>query len=257
MHRLIKTMSFGAIFFAVALGGCGGAGGDSSGTGGGGTGGGLGGSGGGPAIDASSIPATTGPYQPLVLNATWAFHVNDKGVQYDKTSVVEAMEDLGGPKAGTMGFRVKETFPSQTQLTWYAQSGQMVVRYHDQALDLNVPPALKSEDWYDPYRLRVDETPAHLVAGATWTVTFADTHTSRSKPTATTSVTEAWTVDAVDDPVAVPAGTWLALKITHQDPTSTTGTMKTYWFVRGVGKVREETDAGHIEELTSFNIPSQ
>jgi hypothetical protein len=31
--------------------------------------------------------------------------------------------------------------------------------------------------------------------------------------------------------------------------------VKTQWFVRGVGKVRETTSAGHIEELTSYNIP--
>ena len=36
------------------------------------------------------------------------------------------------------------------------------------------------------------------------------------------------------------------------DPTN--GSTKTQGFVRGVGKVRELTGAGHFEELTSYQI---
>lgn len=197
------------------------------------------------------VQPTSGPYQPLVIGATWTYHVNDKGVKYDKSAVFEVEEDLGGPKAGTTGIRMRETFPATTQLTWYRQEGDLVVREHEQAMD--VSNVLKSEDWYDPYRLRVDASPDHLVAGATWEWTYSNTHTSRSKPTATVSLTESWKVDAVDEPVTVTAGTFAALRLTHIDPSD--GSTKTYWFVKGVGKVREETSAGHIEELASYQVP--
>ena len=201
--------------------------------------------------DASGdVIPTSGPYQPMTVGDTWLYHVNDKGVKYDKTATFEAQEDEGGPKAGTQGFRMRESFPANVQLTWYHQEGQTVVRDHEQALDSSN--TLTSEDWYDPYRLRVDETPDHLVGGANWTWTYKDTHSSRSKPTATTSLTESWKVDAVDEAVTVPAGTFASLRLTHVDPTD--GSTKTYWFVRGVGKAREETSAGHIEELASYQL---
>jgi hypothetical protein len=237
--------AWAALGLAAALaGGCGGSSGASGNTvvtGSGGSGG---------AVDGPVQP-TTGPYQPMAVNATWTYNVDDKGVKYVKTAVFEAMEDLGGPKAGTMGYRMKETFPSHVQLTWYHQEGTLVVRDHEQSLDgANV---LQSEDWYTPYRLRVDETPAHLQSGASWSWSFSDAHTSLSKPASTTQLTETWTVDAIDQPLSVPAGTFATLRLTHHDPTD--GSTKTYWFVRGVGKIREETSAGHIEELTSYQIP--
>jgi hypothetical protein len=40
--------------------------------------------------------------------------------------------------------------------------------------------------------------------------------------------------------------------VTRTDPAD--GSIKTQWFVRGVGKVRELTGAGHKEELTAYTI---
>jgi len=181
----------------------------------------------------------------------WTYHVNDKGVQYDKPAVIETMEDIGGPKVGTLGYRMRETMPTGSQLTWYSQSGLVVEREHEQAFDTTG--TISSEDWYDPYRLRVDETPDHLTAGASWIGSYMDTHTSRSKPTSTISSNDTWTVAGVDVSVTVPAGTFAALKLTHADAAD--GSTKTYWFVRGVGKVREETSGGHVEELASYQVP--
>ena len=56
----------------------------------------------------------------------------------------------------------------------------------------------------------------------------------------------------VDVVTAVPAGTFNALKVTRTDTAD--GSTKTQWFVRGVGKIRERTGAGHIEELTAYTI---
>jgi hypothetical protein len=201
-------------------------------------------------VDAGPPTVTTGPYQPLTVGSTWTYHVEDQGVVYDKQSSVEAYEDMGGDIAGTMGFKVRETIKASVQLTWYEVTASDVRRHHDQLAD-DTGRQL-SDEWYSPYLLRVDESPAHLTVGATWTVDYTKTKTTSSKPTATTNQQEGWKVDAVDVVTAVPAGTYNALKITRTDTSD--GSTKTQWFVRGVGKVRERTGAGHFEELTSFTI---
>ena len=200
--------------------------------------------------DVGTPTVTTGPYQPLTVGSTWTYHVDDQGVVYDKQSSVEAFEDMGGAVAGTMGFKVRETIKAAIQLTWYEQTATDVRRHHDQLGD-DTGRQL-SDEWYSPYLLRVDEAPEHLTAGATWTINYTQTKTTSSKPTTTTNQAETWTVDAVDVVTAVPAGTFNALKLTRTDTGD--GSTKTQWFVRGVGKVRERTGAGHFEELTSYTI---
>jgi hypothetical protein len=113
---------------------------------------------------------------------------------------------------------------------------------------------MSSEDWYTPYDLRVDESPDHLTAGAAWTLSYMDAHASASKPAATKTITENWTTDAANETVTVPAGTFSALKITRTDTSD--GTAKSQWFVPGVGKIRESNTTGHLEELTSYTIPT-
>ena len=200
--------------------------------------------------DAGPPQVTTGPYQPLTVGSTWTYHVDDQGIVYDKQSTVEAFEDMGGEIAGTMGFKVRETVKAAIQLTWYEQTGTDVRRHHDQLAD-DTGRQL-SDEWYSPYLLRVDEAPEHLTKGATWTINYTHTKTTSSKPTTTSNQSETWTVDGVDLVTKVPAGTFNALKVTRTDTSD--GSTKTQWFVRGVGKVRERTGAGHFEELTAYSI---
>jgi len=231
-----------AVSLAALAAGCGGG---STGTTGNVGGGGEGGSMVGP------ITPTSGPYEPLAVGASWTYHVNDKGVIYDKTSTVETQEDAGGPKAGTSAFRLRDTFPSESQLTWYQVDGDIVKRVHELALDSTG--ATKSEDWYDPYRLRIDTTAEHTVAGATYSNAFTQNHTSRSKPPTAQAQNDGWKVEGVDEPVAVPAGNFASLHLTRTD--SIDGSSKSFWFVRGIGKVKEATSGGHSEELTSYHKP--
>jgi hypothetical protein len=243
--RISMTMTWlgGALAAAFAAGGCGGG---SAGA----TGSVHPGDGGGTTVD-GPIQETSGPYEPLAVGASWKFHVNDKGVIYDKTSTVETQEDAGGPKAGTMAFRLRDSFPNNEQLTWYVVAGDVVQRIHEMAMDTTG--ATKSEDWYDPFRLRVDGTAEHTAPGATFTNSYVDHHTSRSKPATDAMHNDGWKVDGVDEPVGVPAGNFKSLHVTHTD--SSDGSTKQYWFVKGIGKVREETSSGHVEELTDHQHP--
>jgi hypothetical protein len=204
------------------------------------------------AVDGAVPQMTSGPYQPLVVGATWVYNVTDTGIAYTKNSTVQSFEDIGGADAGTMGYKVSETIKTSTQLTWYESTATDVRRHHDQQMDASG--ALTSEDWYTPYDLRVDESPDHLMAGAAWTMSYMDAHTSATKPPSMKTISENWTTDAVDEVVTEPAGTFQALKITRTNTAD--GAAKSQWFVKGVGKIRESNTTGHLEELTSYNIPS-
>ena len=57
-----------------------------------------------------------------------------------------------------------------------------------------------------------------------------------------------WTVDAVSQMVTVPAGTFRAIVLTKAGGSS----LKTYWYVPGVGKVKET--GGQTEELVSYEV---
>ncbi|HXU63367.1 MAG TPA: hypothetical protein VN962_16830 [Polyangia bacterium] len=198
---------------------------------------------------------TVGRYQPLAVGAQWVYQVTDtNNVAYTKSSSIVSFEDVGGAYAGTMTYKLSETVKSSTQFTWYQQTDTDTRRLHDQSLDSTG--ALSSDDWYAPYNLRIDEAPEHLAVGAMWQLTYQDAQTNAKKGTSkTTTTTENWSVDAVDETVTVPAGTFTAVRITRTD-TASGGSAKTQWFVAGVGKVREENNSGHLEVLTSYSIPA-
>jgi hypothetical protein len=204
------------------------------------------------AADGAVPMVTSGPYQPMVVGATWTYNVTDTGVSYVKNSTVMTYEDVGGMYAGTMGYKVSETIKTDTQYTWYVVAPSDVHRLHDQEVDGNGN--LKTEDWYTPYDLRVDESADHLMAGASWMLSYQDAHTSSTKPMSDKTINEKWTTDAVNEVVTEPAGTFNALKITRTNTAD--GTAKSQWFVQGVGKIRESNTTGHLEELTSYMIPS-
>ena len=235
MRGLVVTWGATILTVGLVAGGCGsGSGGSSSPLSG------EGGTTGTPTI-------TSGDYEPLAVGVTWTYHVNDNGVTYDKVSTVQETEDAGGPDAGITVFHLVDTFPADTQDTWYQVDGQVVKRLHDD--DLDATGHVKTDDWYDPFRLRVDETPEHTTAGATWSLTYTDNHTSSTKPPTATTKTDAWRVDGVDEPITVPYGTFLSLHVTRTDTSD--GSTKSFWFVRGIGKVKESTSGGHTELLAN------
>ena len=59
---------------------------------------------------------------------------------------------------------------------------------------------------------------------------------------------ERWTVDSVDEVVEVPAGKFHAIVLQKAGG----DTLKTYWFVPGIGKVKET--GGQTEALVSYSV---
>ena len=138
-------------------------------------------------------------------------------------------EDIGGVAAGTMGYKVSETIKTSTQLTWY-ESTATDVRRLPRPGDRRQRPALVG-GLVHAVRSAGRRVARPPVAGAAWTLSYMDAHTSAKKPMSTNTITENWTTDAVDEVVTEPAGTFKALKITRTNTAD--GTAKSQWFVAG------------------------
>ncbi len=217
--------------------GGGGGGGDSDG------GGGVDGGGGG-----------TGRYFPLEVGASWTFRVVDvtDGSVSSKTQSVDAFEDVGGDKAGVMAFRLRSDKDSGYSISWQEDTGTAIVRHREESYD--AADVFESEDWFAPGKLRIDESPDRVELDATFTNSYDEMtidHTNGDLVTTTTK-TEDWLVEAVDDVVDVPAGSFSCLRLYRSN--DGTGTQKRYWFARGVGKVKE-TGGAQVEELADYTIP--
>ena len=110
---------------------------------------------------------------------------------------------------------------------------------------------LKSDHLFTPEKLRLDEDPARTVVGASWAETYADAVTAPlAQPASTATVT--WTVEAVDEQVTVPAGSFSCLRV-HSVDSSLGGFDSTFWFARNIGKVKES--GTEVRELIGYLIP--
>jgi hypothetical protein len=225
-----------------------GAGGSGTGAGGSGTGAGGSGTGG-----MGGVAMGTGRYLPLKVNSTWMYKVTDPAtlVVATKTHKVEALELVGGMKPTVMAFRVREsTVGAGSSLSWQEDRTTSIVRHREQTID--AAGVIKREEWYGPYRLRVDESAAHTVKGATWMETYNETQIPMGMPAVTTPRIDTWAVEATDEVVTVPAGTFRCLRVHRVGQMTATGIVdKTYWFARGVGKVKEIGGSGN-EDLLSY-----
>jgi hypothetical protein len=196
----------------------------------------------------AALPLTE-RYVPLAVGATWTYEVTSLTAgNYTKHNVVEAYEDVGGSKAGIMGFRLhRDDVPPAYTLSWQQDLGQSVVRLREQSFDS--AGGLVVEVYFDPFKLRLDECPEHTTAGAIWGATYTQTDINTST---TTTTSEQWTVDGVDVPITVPAGTFTTLNVSRVNLTS--GNRRQYWFAKGVGKVKEVSDKGVMESLSAYTV---
>lgn len=189
-------------------------------------------------------------YLPLVVEARWSYRVTapEVGLTATKHSTVEALEELGGEKAGISAFRIRTETGGAVTVSWHEQRGLLTLRHLEEA---RAPDGgMEESQRFEPYKLRFDHTEPHLVPGASWGEAYVE-HLTRGETTRRVSKTEAWTVEAVDEQVTVPAGTFSCIRVRRRSLTGQSD--KTYWFARGVGKVKES--GGQLEELETFTIP--
>ncbi len=201
----------------------------------------------GPATD---MVAETMPLLPWREGNTWTYRVLSNGVESTKVTRVEAEEEVGGtgPNSKKRAFRVVTTKGvSDRTVSWQANLGQLVVRYREQSFAASTQ-ALKLEEHWDPYKLRIDNSPEGRAAGAAWVEEYQETKLPVGLPSVVADRRDQWVVDSPSEEVTVPAGTFRAVVLQK----ASVGTPKTYWFVPGIGKVKEM--GGQTEELVSYEV---
>jgi hypothetical protein len=197
---------------------------------------------------AASCPAA-GRYLDMPVGASFSYRVTDvgNGGTTQKVQTIGAVEDVGGTKAGTMANRVTTTKPGGMTISWQEDTGESIVRHREQ----DQAGSTQTDEIYNPGKLRMDDSAAHTVAGAQWDLAYEEVITDGTGTT-TVAKTENWNVVAVDTMITVPAGTFCTIQVHRTSRVGTTvGSEKTYWFTRGIGKIKEEGDS-QIEELVQF-----
>jgi hypothetical protein len=142
--------------------------------------------------------------------------------------------------------------PDRTE-SWQEDTGTAIVRYAEDSYAPGQTTAKLRETWA-PHKLRLDEAPEKLMAGAKYTVMYRETHkdmpASPLGRTTTQDRMEVWTVQSINDSVTV-GGTVIpnCLKINRVGTDAGAMSNKTFWYARGVGKVKEL--GNQLEELTA------
>ena len=204
--------------------------------------------------DATPTPGDEVRLLPLAVGAMWTYRVTDgeSGELKDKTTAVEAIESVGGEKGDVEAFRVRTEKTEGWTISWQQDLGSAIVRHREQAW--REEGTMKEEEYFLPSKLRVDETPSRVTVDATWQETYTEKRIDGDDGTFTTEdKVETWTVEAVDEEVTVPAGTFKAIRVRREGSSSDGATLKTWWFAPGVGKIKET--GGQTEELVSYDLP--
>jgi hypothetical protein len=190
------------------------------------------------------------PLLPWKEGNTWTYRVLSAGVETMKTVTVGPQEPVGGdgPHRDTLAYKVitLKGLNDRTE-SWRAVIGSKIVRYRELSFSARTGQPSLDEYWV-PYKLYVDGSEERMMAGASWIEEYEETKVPVGMPTTTGPRRDRWVVDSPDEEVTVPAGTFRAVVLQRAGGTS----VKTYWFVPGIGKVKET--GGQIEELVSYEV---
>jgi hypothetical protein len=212
---------------------------------------------------------------PQKIGNSWTYLVTPGGVDLPSYKVVtiDAMEMVGGtgasaklpayrhvtcksaPTIEACAMPAGPTNRIDKTVGWMGMVDKTLGNYREQAFK-KATDTLTEEDWWVPFRTKIDMNPAHTVVGATWDDKYVEFKQPVGGITTMSSQVETWRVAAVDDTVTVtPPGAAAksypnCLKVTH---TSSNGsTTKTFWYARGIGKIKET--GGQTEELLDYKV---
>jgi hypothetical protein len=191
---------------------------------------------------------------PLATGNSWTYRVTDGDDVETKIQTVGELEPVGGsgPNASVVAFRMttrRGTDGSNETVSYQGLVGSRVVRYREQAFNASTGD-LDIEEYWDPYKLRIDQADEALEDTATFLETYDETKLVPGEEPTTATRDDRWILLAASEMVTVPAGTFEAVKLSRVS--SSQGAVKTYWFAENVGKVKE--DGGQLEELESYEV---
>jgi hypothetical protein len=221
----------------------------------------------------------TGAYLPFKVGYRWTYQVTDLDNTVNlKVQGVTAEQLVGGAgdAKGMMAFKLvtgNRYADPEGDVSYQGVVGSRVVRFREISVD-GMTGAVKKEEYFaDPWKLRLDFSAARTVKGESWPESYTEYTVDTPKVpgadggaaadggvadagliTTTKQTTDMWSVVAVDETVTVPKGTFKAL-VVRRVAQAGTGSDKTFWFVRGIGKVKETGVGEQTEELTDYELP--
>jgi hypothetical protein len=199
--------------------------------------------------------SATEPLLPWALGNSWTYRVTEAGAVSEKTTTVTEQTKVGGVGtfADTTAYLVvtmKGTDKKDKTESYQAPDSanpDRIVRYRELSYGATTG-ALQLEEYWQPPRMHIDGTKA-TATDATWIDAYTEFKLpvgGQASPGAETH--DQWIVLAVDEPVDVPSGHFP--HAVHLQKSG--GSTKEYWYVRGVGKVRET--GGQTEELIDYKL---
>lgn len=201
--------------------------------------------------DGGSGPTSSATLLPWSVGNSWTYKVTEDGQTSSKVTTIGAEEPVGGsgPHKDALAFKVVTTKgAADMTISWQAHVEDRIVRYREQSFHEKTG-ALELEEHWDPAKLHVDDSAAHKLAGASWLEDYSETkHDPATSVDRTSNERDRWTIESSDQTIVVPAGTFRAVVIHKAGGSSA----KTYWYVPGVGKVKET--GGQTEELMSYEV---
>jgi len=218
---------------------------------------------------------TAESYYPEKVGNSWTYLVTPMAVELPSYKVVtiEALEMVGGTgnSAGRPAFRhvtckaaptveacsmpASPTNRIDKTVGWLGMVDKALGNYREQAFK-KATDIMTEEDWWEPYRLKIDMSPAHTVAGASWIDTYKEFKHATGGATTSSTVCTGWTVIATDEIITItpPGGAPKTypgcMHVTHT--TNSGDTDKQFWYARGIGKVKES--GAQIEELLDYHV---
>jgi hypothetical protein len=215
------------------------------------------------ALSPSGECVATSTFNPLKVGNTWTYRVTGSvGLPWRKVVKAAASEMVGGrgPNATILAIRVDTLKRAGDRVMHWdgmenMPEGRLWVRYREQAFDRGRQD-LEVEDWWSPHRLRIDETPEHMTAGAAWEETFTEFKDEVGVSLRAAETKIQWQVLGanetvnVDPPSGPPKVYKNCLRVRHSSADGTR--WKIFWFCCGIGKVKEI--GGQFEELIDHQV---
>jgi len=208
-------------------------------------------------IDVPGPNCDCNSYFPTCVGASWTYAVENPqtGVVTPKTFSITDYSDPGRldfDLYGFMAFRQRRVTDSDSKDSWLIQSpdGLQLIWLIDDWFDMNG--RRTRTEWYDPGKLRMDESPDHTVVGATWHEHYTEHHLEMGTETIVEHQID-W--ETRPSEVHDPFGETLCehkLDIASDSPVPVDAT---YCFARGVGKVYELTALVSEEALLDWTAP--
>jgi hypothetical protein len=193
----------------------------------------------------------TEPLLPWAVGNSWTYRVTEDGEVSDKVTTIGELEPVGdGPSAEVEAYKVVTSKKNASDHTdsWQVPDGDRVVRYREQSFSASTGD-LELDEYWEPHKLHVDWSAEHLVEGASWLEEYEETKLPVGDTESHSTRRDRWELESLAESVTVPAGTFDNAVVFRKVGA---GSLKVYWYVPGVGKVKET--GGQTEELMDYEL---